>query len=70
MDAMQSQAMAKEVGRRHEIELAAIAAALQRIDDGEYGVCRRCDEEIGLARLRAKPAAVVCIECAEGGPRR
>lgn len=70
MDAMQSQAMAKELGRRSERELAGVIAALQRIEEGEYGLCRRCEEEIGKARLRANPAAALCIDCADGrGPR-
>ena len=69
MDAMQSQAMSVEIKRRNERELKSIAAALERLDNDEYGECLRCGEEISDARLRANPVATVCIECAEGGRR-
>jgi RNA polymerase-binding transcription factor DksA len=51
-----------EVCRR---ELAAIDQALARIDAGTYGECARCGNPISPARLRALPAAVHCIRCAE-----
>ncbi|NKB89489.1 MAG: hypothetical protein GKS06_14830 [Acidobacteria bacterium] len=66
MDAMQSQAMSAEIKRRNERELKAIAAALERLDNEEYGECIACGEEISDARLRANPVATVCIDCAEG----
>jgi DnaK suppressor protein len=65
MDAMQHQEMAKESGRRRQAELVRIRLALQRIDNGEYGYCLRCDELIALARLEIDPAATLCIQCAE-----
>ena len=42
--------------------LAAIDAALQRIDAGTYGSCERCGTEIEEARLEAIPWATLCIE--------
>lgn len=44
--------------------LAGIDRALQRIADGSYGVCTRRGEPIGRARLEARPAATLCIDCA------
>ncbi|WEO76249.1 TraR/DksA C4-type zinc finger protein [Cryobacterium sp. SO2] len=44
--------------------LAAIDAALHRIDDGSYGICLRRGEPIGRERLEARPAAELCIDCA------
>jgi DnaK suppressor protein len=44
--------------------LAAVDAALARIDDGSYGTCLRCGEPIGRDRLEARPAAEFCIRCA------
>ena len=64
MDALQGQAMALELARRREIELARIDAALKRLDAGEYGYCLTCDEEIALKRLELDPATPVCIDCA------
>ena len=43
--------------------IAKIDAALQRIEDGIYGVCESCGERIGLERLRARPVTTLCIEC-------
>ena len=40
-----------------------IQAALQRIDDGSYGVCDDCGEEIGVPRLKARPVTKLCINC-------
>ena len=45
--------------------LQAIEGALRRIDEGTYGVCRDCGEEIAEARLTAIPWTRVCISCKE-----
>jgi RNA polymerase-binding transcription factor len=64
MDAMQSQAMALETKRRRQIELTRINAALERIDDGEFGYCASCEEEINKRRLEIDPANPFCVKCA------
>ena len=46
----------------HTIE--DIDRALAKIDDGTYGMCDVCGQEIGAARLEALPAASRCVECA------
>jgi DnaK suppressor protein len=43
--------------------LAAIDAALTRIDAGSYGVCVNCGAQIAAERLEAMPWATLCIEC-------
>lgn len=43
--------------------LAQVEAALQRIDDGTYGVCARCGQPINPERLEALPYATYCITC-------
>jgi RNA polymerase-binding protein DksA len=43
--------------------LKAIDAALQRIDDGNFGICARCGRPIAEERLEAMPYATKCIEC-------
>ena len=40
-----------------------IREAIERLDEGEYGVCESCGEDIGEARLRARPVTTLCIEC-------
>ena len=48
-----------------EDQLKAAVAALERIDEGTYGVCSNCDNEIPEARLEANPAATKCIDCSK-----
>ncbi len=42
----------------------AVLRALDRLSDGRYGACLRCGKPIGAARLEARPAAELCIDCA------
>ena len=48
-------------------EIRKIRIALSRIDDGTYGTCRICDEDISPKRLEALPYATRCIDCASAG---
>lgn len=66
MDALQNQAMAKATDARRSMERAQLQAALARIDDGEFGYCEDCGDEIATGRLKLNPAATKCIECANG----
>jgi len=43
--------------------LSRIDAALRRLDEGSYGQCFECGDEIGETRLRAVPFAVRCKDC-------
>ncbi|HLQ76655.1 MAG TPA: TraR/DksA family transcriptional regulator [Terriglobia bacterium] len=45
--------------------LRAIEEAIVRLDQGVYGICMDCEEEIAHARLDAVPWTRVCIECKE-----
>lgn len=65
IDAMQVQAMAQAVERRRQLEKARIDAALKRLDEGEYGYCLECGEDIAPKRLAHDPAVTHCIGCAE-----
>jgi DnaK suppressor protein len=40
-----------------------IQEALQRIEDGSYGVCEDCGEDISVPRLKARPVTTLCIQC-------
>ena len=40
-----------------------IRQALERIEDGTFGQCESCEEEIGTERLRARPVTTLCIDC-------
>jgi len=43
--------------------LASVDAALDRIDEGTFGLCARCANPIAAERLRAIPYATLCIDC-------
>ncbi|MBU0995128.1 MAG: RNA polymerase-binding protein DksA [Proteobacteria bacterium] len=44
-----------------------IREALARIDDGTFGICEICEDEISTARLKARPVTTQCIECKQRG---
>lgn len=48
---------------RERTKLVQIEDALKRIEDGEYGECENCQDEIGEDRLRAMPFAKFCLSC-------
>jgi DnaK suppressor protein len=48
---------------REREKLANIDEALMKIDDGEYGICEECEEEIPLGRLKVLPFARFCVKC-------
>ena len=43
--------------------ISKIREALDRIDAGEFGECEDCGDQIGEARLKARPVTTLCIEC-------
>ncbi len=60
----QQQYSLSQIGEAEQREIAQIDAALQRLEAGEYGVCRDCGEEIDANRLAALPFVLDCAECA------
>ena len=65
MDAMQGQAMAKVSEARRQAQVNELKKALTRIEQGDFGTCAACGEDISTARLSADPAVLTCIDCAE-----
>ena len=66
MDTASSEVNLQFTGRLREREqglLAKIESALEKIEQGEYGECMSCGEDIGIKRLRARPVAELCIDC-------
>lgn len=57
--------MASEEGTLGKIEVA-----LERIEDGVYGICATCNAKIPKARLNAIPYAIHCVKCASESERR
>jgi DnaK suppressor protein len=64
MDALQGQALAQGLEARRAGRLRAIAAAITRMDAGEFGYCEDCGEFIGAGRLDADTCVVRCVSCA------
>lgn len=40
-----------------------IKTALLKIEEGTFGICESCDEQIGIERLKARPVTAYCIRC-------
>jgi len=43
--------------------LVKIQEALGRLNDGTFGICESCDEDIPIKRLEARPTTTFCVEC-------
>ena len=52
-----------ELGNGDRRLLRDVVSALQKIDDGSFGTCERCSEDIADKRLEALPFARYCIDC-------
>ena len=66
MDAMQQQAMAQAQERNRAATLVRIDQAFKLINEGEYGYCLSCGEEIAERRLEIDPTATHCVACKGG----
>ncbi len=51
------------LGDREREKIHSIDEALLRIDEGDYGTCEECDEDIPLGRLKAMPFTRHCVKC-------
>ena len=54
---------------REKSFLDKIDKALVKIEDGSFGVCEECSEEISVKRLEARPETTLCIRCKEDQER-
>lgn len=59
------QAFSFRLRGRERFLMGKIEHALRKIDEGNYGICEECDEQISLKRLEARPEAQLCIQCKE-----
>lgn len=60
-----AQSMVFRLRDREKFLLRKIEKALDRIRDGTFGICERCEEEINIKRLEARPVTTLCIRCKE-----
>ncbi len=63
-DSMLHHEIAKDAHRRRLQRLVELQTALQRMDDGSFGVCAQCGGEISVERLSSHPQTVLCNTCA------
>lgn len=63
VDALQRQAMARATETRRKRDIERLSAALERMDDPEYGTCDECGGAIAPERLRFDPAITRCVDC-------
>lgn len=60
---VQNDATLAAIGRAADVEIAEIDEALQRLSEGEYGICKSCGRPIEARRLLALPQSVRCAGC-------
>ncbi|PID73259.1 MAG: RNA polymerase-binding protein DksA [Desulfobacterales bacterium] len=48
--------------REHKL-IKKIRKALERIEDGTFGICEGCGEDISVERITARPVTTLCIDC-------
>ncbi|MBY0470202.1 TraR/DksA family transcriptional regulator [bacterium] len=64
------QAMRMRLCNREILYLKKVDEALKRIEDGTFGECTECGEDIEVRRLEARPTANLCVGCKEDQERR
>ena len=58
-----SREMLLNLSEAHHRQMQDIDAALNRLDEGEYGVCTGCGEDISPRRMEVRPFSRYCIDC-------
>lgn len=53
------------VSENESRQLTLVTEAIERLEDGEYGLCPNCEEEVNPKRLNAVPWAKYCLKCQE-----
>lgn len=64
------QSMRMRLRNREMLYIRKIDEALRRIEEGTFGECESCSEDIELRRLEARPTATLCVACKEDEERR
>lgn len=64
------QAIRMQLKNRETAHMKRVEEALRRIEDGTFGLCEECDEDIEIKRLEARPTATLCVACKEDQERR
>ena len=59
------QSLKLKIRTRESRLIKKLKQALERIENGTYGICEECEEEITIKRLEARPVTTKCIDCKE-----
>lgn len=64
------QSLRMRLRNREMLLIKKIDEAIKRIDNGTFGVCTACENDIEIKRIEARPTATLCIACKEDEERR
>jgi DnaK suppressor protein len=64
------QSMRMRLCNRETLYVKKVDEALKRIEEGTFGECQECGDDIELRRLEARPTATLCVACKEEQERR
>ncbi len=62
--------LALEAAGHNAAQLRSVRRALAKVEDGSYGMCEECGNDIGFSRLQARPDARLCITCQTRAEKR
>lgn len=62
---MQLSNISQDLFKRDLLSLSQVRGALQKMEEGNFGICENCEELIGYKRLLALPTCKLCISCKE-----
>lgn len=68
--ALTDQSLSLRLRGRERYLIEKIDLAIERIEEGEFGECVVCGDDISIKRLRARPVTTMCIACKEEQERR
>lgn len=63
MDAINNKSINDVALQKAELKLNNLKVALSKIDDIDFGLCRKCNQAIPLGRLLLMPQAAMCVNC-------
>ncbi len=63
MDAINNKSIFDASLRNNRNRLKLLEAALNNIDDSEYGICRKCRQPVSVDRLKVRPEILFCVTC-------
>ncbi len=65
MDAINNKSINEAALQKAELKLNNLKVALSKIDDNDFGICRRCQQPIPIGRLLLMPQAISCVRCSQ-----